>query len=77
MPQELTPLSVLQDPSGRHLQGYVPFAKGSGHVRSVSPLKLREPEPEKKHGGHFGAGPPHSPKVKVRGPSSPILMLTA
>uniref|UniRef100_A0A8C0PE05 Pleckstrin homology and RhoGEF domain containing G6 n=2 Tax=Canis lupus TaxID=9612 RepID=A0A8C0PE05_CANLF len=52
------------DPSGRRLQGYVPFAKGSGHIRSVSPLKLREPEPEKKHGGHFGAGPPHSPKVK-------------
>ncbi|XP_076424123.1 pleckstrin homology domain-containing family G member 6 isoform X3 [Peromyscus maniculatus bairdii] len=25
---------------------------------------LREPEPEKRHGGHFGVGPPHSPKLK-------------
>ncbi|XP_035973536.1 pleckstrin homology domain-containing family G member 6 isoform X1 [Halichoerus grypus] len=52
------------DPSRRRLHGYVPFAKGSGQVRAVSPLKLREPEPEKRHGGHFGAGPPHSPKLK-------------
>ncbi|XP_007469572.1 PREDICTED: pleckstrin homology domain-containing family G member 6 [Lipotes vexillifer] len=52
------------DPSGRHLQGYVPFAKGSGPARGLSPLRLREPEPEKRHGGPFGAGTPHFPKVK-------------
>ncbi|XP_052577017.1 pleckstrin homology domain-containing family G member 6 isoform X2 [Peromyscus californicus insignis] len=52
------------DPSRRRLQHYVPFAKGSGHARGLSPLMLREPEPEKRHGGHFGVGPPHSPKLK-------------
>ncbi|XP_067551605.1 pleckstrin homology domain-containing family G member 6 isoform X8 [Pseudorca crassidens] len=52
------------DPSGRHLQGYVPFTKGSGPARGLSPLRLREPEPEKRHGGHFGAGTPHFPKLK-------------
>ncbi|XP_067551602.1 pleckstrin homology domain-containing family G member 6 isoform X5 [Pseudorca crassidens] len=54
----------LEDPSGRHLQGYVPFTKGSGPARGLSPLRLREPEPEKRHGGHFGAGTPHFPKLK-------------
>ncbi|XP_043420604.1 pleckstrin homology domain-containing family G member 6 [Prionailurus bengalensis] len=52
------------DPSRRRFQDYVPFAKGSGQVRGLSPLKLREPEHEKRHGGHLGAGPPHSPKLK-------------
>ncbi|XP_069347274.1 pleckstrin homology domain-containing family G member 6 isoform X1 [Eulemur rufifrons] len=52
------------DPSRRYLQHYVPFAKGSGQARGLSPVKLREPEPEKRHGGHFGVGPPHSPKLK-------------
>nr|XP_059881914.1 pleckstrin homology domain-containing family G member 6 [Delphinus delphis] len=52
------------DPSGRHLQGYVPFTKGSGPARGLSPLRLREPEPEKRHGGPFGAGTPHFPKLK-------------
>ncbi|KAL6064034.1 hypothetical protein STEG23_028554 [Scotinomys teguina] len=52
------------DPSRRRLQHYVPFTKGSGHARGLSPLMLREPEPEKRHGGHFGVGPPHSPKLK-------------
>ncbi|EGV98513.1 Pleckstrin-likey domain-containing family G member 6 [Cricetulus griseus] len=52
------------DPSRRRLQHYVPFAKGSSQARGLSPLKLREPEPEKRHGGHFGIGPPHSPKFK-------------
>ncbi|XP_075863858.1 pleckstrin homology domain-containing family G member 6 isoform X2 [Microcebus murinus] len=50
------------DPS--HRQHYVPFAKGSGQARGLSPMRLREPEPEKRHGGHFGVGPPHSPKLK-------------
>nr|XP_030690509.1 pleckstrin homology domain-containing family G member 6 isoform X2 [Globicephala melas] len=54
----------LEDPSGRHLQGYVPFTKGSGPARGLSPLRLREPEPEKRHGGPFGAGTPHFPKLK-------------
>ncbi|KAK7805464.1 hypothetical protein U0070_017747, partial [Myodes glareolus] len=50
------------DPSRRRL--HVPFAKGSGQTRGPSPLTLREPEPEKRHGSHFGLGPPHSPKLK-------------
>nr|XP_012616073.1 pleckstrin homology domain-containing family G member 6 isoform X2 [Microcebus murinus] len=37
---------------------------GSGQARGLSPMRLREPEPEKRHGGHFGVGPPHSPKLK-------------
>ncbi|XP_008051912.1 pleckstrin homology domain-containing family G member 6, partial [Carlito syrichta] len=45
----------------RRLQPYVHFAKGS---RGLSPMRLREPEPEKKPGGHWGAGPPYSPKLK-------------
>uniref|UniRef100_A0A8C9BI30 Pleckstrin homology and RhoGEF domain containing G6 n=1 Tax=Phocoena sinus TaxID=42100 RepID=A0A8C9BI30_PHOSS len=52
------------DPSGRHLQGYVRFTKGSGPARGLSPLRLREPEPEKRHGGPFGVGTPHFPKLK-------------
>ncbi|XP_026358407.2 pleckstrin homology domain-containing family G member 6 [Ursus arctos] len=52
------------DPGRQRLQGHVPFVKGSGQVRGVSPLKFRELEPEKRHGGHFGPGPPHSPKLK-------------
>ncbi|XP_057557397.1 pleckstrin homology domain-containing family G member 6 isoform X5 [Hippopotamus amphibius kiboko] len=55
---------LVLDPSRRRLQGYVPFTKGSGPARGLSPLKLREPEPEKRHGGPFGAGIPHSPKLK-------------
>eukprot|EP00070_Physeter_catodon_P039849 XP_028346743.1 pleckstrin homology domain-containing family G member 6 isoform X6 [Physeter catodon] len=54
----------MLDPRGRHLQGYVPFTKGSGPARGLSPLRLREPEPEKRHGGPFGAGTPHFPKLK-------------
>ncbi|KAB1254557.1 Pleckstrin homology domain-containing family G member 6 [Camelus dromedarius] len=52
------------DPSRRRLQGYAPFAKGCGPARGLSPLRWRELEPEKRHGGHFGAGPPYSPKLK-------------
>uniref|UniRef100_G1M7R1 Pleckstrin homology and RhoGEF domain containing G6 n=1 Tax=Ailuropoda melanoleuca TaxID=9646 RepID=G1M7R1_AILME len=52
------------DPGRRRLQGHIPFVKGSGQVQGVSPLKFRELEPEKRHGGHFGPGPPHSPKLK-------------
>ncbi|XP_036721315.1 pleckstrin homology domain-containing family G member 6 isoform X3 [Balaenoptera musculus] len=52
------------DPSRRRLQGYVPFTKGSGPARGLSPLRLREPDPEKRHGGPFGAGTPHFPKLK-------------
>ncbi|XP_024588895.1 pleckstrin homology domain-containing family G member 6 [Neophocaena asiaeorientalis asiaeorientalis] len=52
------------DPSGRHLQGYVRFTKGSGPARGLSPLRLREPEPEKRHGGPFGVGTHHFPKLK-------------
>ncbi|XP_041491193.1 pleckstrin homology domain-containing family G member 6 [Microtus oregoni] len=50
------------DPS--RLRIHVPFAKGSGQTRGPSPLTLREPESEKRHGSHFGLGPPHSPKLK-------------
>uniref|UniRef100_A0A8C3X8I7 Pleckstrin homology and RhoGEF domain containing G6 n=1 Tax=Catagonus wagneri TaxID=51154 RepID=A0A8C3X8I7_9CETA len=52
------------DPSRERLPGYSLFAKGYIPARGLSPLRLREPEPEKRHGGHFGAGPPHSPKLK-------------
>ncbi|XP_055214451.1 pleckstrin homology domain-containing family G member 6 isoform X2 [Gorilla gorilla gorilla] len=52
------------DPSRRRLQQYVPFARGSGQARGLSPMRLRDPEPEKRHGGHVGAGLLHSPKFK-------------
>ncbi|KAK2101487.1 hypothetical protein P7K49_019153 [Saguinus oedipus] len=61
------PLLLPQDPSRRRLQQYVPFAKGSGQARGLSPMMFRDSEPEKRHGGHMGTGPPHSPKLKVRG----------
>ncbi|XP_036924458.1 pleckstrin homology domain-containing family G member 6 isoform X2 [Sturnira hondurensis] len=54
----------MLDPSRLHLHDYVPFVKGSGQARALSPGRLRESEPEKRHGGHFGAGPPYSPKLK-------------
>lgn len=62
-----------QDLGRRRLQDYVPFAKGSGQARGLSPMWLREQESEKRHGVHFGVGPPHSPKLKVMVPilSSP------
>ncbi|XP_028610210.1 pleckstrin homology domain-containing family G member 6 [Grammomys surdaster] len=56
--------SPALDSGRRRLQNYVPFAKGSGQTRGLSPLILREPEPEKRHGNHFGVGPPYSPKLK-------------
>ncbi|XP_058414985.1 pleckstrin homology domain-containing family G member 6 isoform X1 [Diceros bicornis minor] len=55
---------LVLDLSRRRLQDYVPFTKGSGQARGLSPMRLREPEPEKRHGVYFGAGPPHSPKLK-------------
>ncbi|XP_011743852.2 pleckstrin homology domain-containing family G member 6 isoform X3 [Macaca nemestrina] len=55
---------LLLDPSRRRLQQYVPFVRGSGQSRGLSPMRLRDPEPEKRHGGHVGAGLPHSPKLK-------------
>ncbi|KAI5947806.1 Pleckstrin homology domain-containing family G member 6 [Manis javanica] len=54
----------LLEPSRRRLQNNVPFAKGSGQARGLPPIRLRELEPEKRHGGHYGAVPPHSPKFK-------------
>ncbi|XP_024435332.2 pleckstrin homology domain-containing family G member 6 isoform X1 [Desmodus rotundus] len=54
----------MLDPSRLRLHDYVPFVKGSGQARALSPGRLRESEPEKRHGGQFGAGPPHSPKLK-------------
>lgn len=71
-------LSLLfpQDTGRLRLQDYVPFSKSSGQTRILSPMRFREPEPEKRLGSPFGAGPPHSPKLKVRGPSLPIAMLT-
>ncbi|XP_037016102.2 pleckstrin homology domain-containing family G member 6 isoform X1 [Artibeus jamaicensis] len=55
---------LMLDPSRLHLHDHVPFVRGSGQARALSPGRLRESEPEKRHGGHFGAGPPHSPKLK-------------
>ncbi|KAM5254818.1 pleckstrin homology domain-containing family G member 6 isoform 1-T4 [Hipposideros larvatus] len=56
--------SPMLDTSRLRLQVYIPFAKGSGQARGLSPTRLREPEPEKRHGVYLGAGPPHSPKLK-------------
>ncbi|KAM9684082.1 pleckstrin homology domain-containing family G member 6 isoform 1-T1 [Dama dama] len=55
---------LLLDPNRRLLQGYNPFTTGSGPARRLSPLRLREPVPEKTQGGPFGVGTPHSPKLK-------------
>ncbi|XP_046522095.1 pleckstrin homology domain-containing family G member 6 isoform X1 [Equus quagga] len=55
---------LVLDLGRRRLQDYVPFAKGSGQARGLSPMWLREQESEKRHGVHFGVGPPHSPKLK-------------
>ncbi|XP_033079002.1 pleckstrin homology domain-containing family G member 6 isoform X2 [Trachypithecus francoisi] len=55
---------LVLDPSRRRLQQYVPFVRGPGQSRGLSPMRLRDPEPEKRHGGHVGAGLPHSPKLK-------------
>lgn len=54
----------MLDPSRLRLQVYVPFTKSSGQARGPSPIRFRESEPEKRHGVHLGAGPPHSPKLK-------------
>ncbi|KAB0395729.1 hypothetical protein E2I00_001510 [Balaenoptera physalus] len=62
------------DPSRRRLQGYVPFTKGSGLARGLSPLRLREPDPEKRHGGPFGAGTPHFPKLKFSQRFQPYIL---
>lgn len=56
--------SPVLDPSRLRLQVYVPFTKSSGQARGPSPIRFRESEPEKRHGVHLGAGPPHSPKLK-------------
>ncbi|XP_019609917.2 pleckstrin homology domain-containing family G member 6 isoform X1 [Rhinolophus sinicus] len=56
--------SPVLDPSRLRLQVYVPFAKSSSQARGPSPIRFRESEPEKRHGVHLGAGPPHSPKLK-------------
>lgn len=66
------PCSSPQAPYHLRLQDHVPFAKGSVQPQGLSPMRFRELEPEKRHGVYFGAGPPHSPKLKVRGPSPPI-----
>ncbi|XP_066213683.1 pleckstrin homology domain-containing family G member 6 isoform X1 [Saccopteryx leptura] len=57
-------LLFSQDLNRLRFQDKISFVKGSGQSRGLSPLRLREPELEKRHGGHFGAGPPHSPKSK-------------
>ncbi|XP_038623768.1 pleckstrin homology domain-containing family G member 6 [Tachyglossus aculeatus] len=55
---------VLQDPGRRRLQDLVLFNKGPGQSRGLSPLRLKEPEHDRKHGHLYGPGPPHSPKIK-------------
>ncbi|KAM9229725.1 pleckstrin homology domain-containing family G member 6 isoform 2-T2 [Dugong dugon] len=55
---------AVRDPSRRHLQNYVPFTKSSGQVQGLAPIRLREPGPQKRHGGHLGAGPSYWPKLK-------------
>ncbi|XP_006914772.1 pleckstrin homology domain-containing family G member 6 [Pteropus alecto] len=56
--------SPMLAPYHLRLQDHVPFAKGSVQAQGLSPMRSREAEPEKRHGVHFGVGPPHSPKLK-------------
>ncbi|KAM8980565.1 pleckstrin homology domain-containing family G member 6 isoform X1 [Sarcophilus harrisii] len=56
--------TAQQDSSHHRLQDLVPFTKNSPQSRGLSPLRLKEPEPDKKHGGYFGSSPLNSPKVK-------------
>lgn len=56
--------SPMLAPYHLRLQAHVPFAKGSVQPQVLSPMRFRELEPEKRHGVYFGAGPPHSPKLK-------------
>lgn len=55
---------LMLDPGRLRFQDYVSSAKGSGQTRILSPRRFREPEFEKRLGSPFGAGPPHSPKLK-------------
>lgn len=55
---------LMLDSSRLRFQDYVSFVKGSGQTRILSPMRFREPEFEKRLGSPFGAGPPHSPKLK-------------
>lgn len=65
-PRSLSPSggSPTPDPSRRRRPHYSPFAKGPGQTRGLPSKISWDPEPEKRHGGHLGNGPPHSPKVK-------------
>ncbi|XP_006862824.1 PREDICTED: pleckstrin homology domain-containing family G member 6 [Chrysochloris asiatica] len=49
---------VVPDPSHRRLQNYGLFTKSSGQSRGKSPMRLWEPDPEKRH------GVPYTPKFK-------------
>ncbi|XP_045443621.1 pleckstrin homology domain-containing family G member 6 isoform X6 [Pipistrellus kuhlii] len=55
---------LMLEPSLLRFQDYVSSAKVSGQTRILSPRRFREPEFEKRLGSPFGAGPPHSPKLK-------------
>ncbi|XP_051011360.1 pleckstrin homology domain-containing family G member 6 isoform X2 [Acomys russatus] len=56
--------AAVRPPPRAELRKSIPEDWASGQARGLSPLMHREPEPEKRHGGHFGLGPPHSPKLK-------------
>ncbi|XP_074050531.1 pleckstrin homology domain-containing family G member 6 isoform X2 [Macrotis lagotis] len=58
------PRTAQQDSSHHLLQDLVSFTKNSGQSRGLSPLRLKDPEPEKKYGGYFGSSPLNSPKIK-------------
>ncbi|XP_044535734.1 pleckstrin homology domain-containing family G member 6 isoform X1 [Gracilinanus agilis] len=53
--------TAQQDPSHHRL---VAFTRHSGQSRGSSPLRLKDPEYEKKHGGYFGSTPSNSSKLK-------------
>uniref|UniRef100_A0A5F8GN00 Pleckstrin homology and RhoGEF domain containing G6 n=1 Tax=Monodelphis domestica TaxID=13616 RepID=A0A5F8GN00_MONDO len=55
--------TTQQDTSHHRLQDLVAF-RYSGQSRGSSPLRLKDPESEKKHGGYFGSTPSSSPKLK-------------
>ncbi|XP_060046195.1 pleckstrin homology domain-containing family G member 6 isoform X2 [Erinaceus europaeus] len=64
-PQEAgprAPLLLQQDPS--HPGLFQNFTKGVAQARGLSPLRLQESEPDKRHGNYLGGPLPHSPKLK-------------
>lgn len=56
--------SPTPDPNHHRRRPPYAFVKGPNQARSNPQMKAREPEPDKRPGGHLGNGPPHNPKSK-------------